>query len=106
MTEISALALQKFASRPFVVGVIGTSRHYGGPEEGGWWYDWTDVLDFEPCHCWQEGLEVARRYREDHPTQKPDRFSVIGNDQDTQIVFRRSVAEIESFQSTERPHYE
>jgi len=25
--------------RPFYVNVYATDRHYGGPEEGGWWYD-------------------------------------------------------------------
>lgn len=26
-----------------LVQVTRTERVYGGPEEGGWWYDWTDV---------------------------------------------------------------
>jgi hypothetical protein len=96
----------KLLSRPFYVGVVGTSRHYGGPEEGGWWYDWTDVLDWEEANGWKAGLEIVRRFREEHPTQKYGRHSVLGNGDDTRIIFSRSSAEIESWQSTERPHYE
>lgn len=27
------------------VGVYHTTRHYGGPEEGGWRYDWNEWID-------------------------------------------------------------
>jgi hypothetical protein len=104
--QISALALQKLASRPFVVGVVGYSRHYGGPEEGGWWYDRCDVLDWQECSSWREGLALARRFREEHPTQRHHRGSVLGNGYDTKLVFTRSWQEIETMQSKERPHYE
>jgi hypothetical protein len=26
------------------VTVYEVTRHYGGPEEGGWWYNWYDAL--------------------------------------------------------------
>ena len=26
------------------ISEYSVSRHYGGPEEGGWWYDWCDFV--------------------------------------------------------------
>jgi hypothetical protein len=28
------------------------SRHYGGPEEGGWWYDCGEPVEIEPIRVW------------------------------------------------------
>lgn len=30
--------------KPFVVVLSETFPRYGGPEEGGWYYDWTNVM--------------------------------------------------------------
>lgn len=30
------------------VAVDELSRHYGGPEEGGWWYDTGEIVDYAP----------------------------------------------------------
>ncbi len=90
----------------FFVASIGISRCYGGPEEGGWWYDWCDVHEIEQVESWQGGMEVIRTLRGEHPTQQYDRHSVLGNGEDTEIILARTRAEIERYQSTERPHYE
>lgn len=31
--------------RSLFAGVYAVSRHYGGPEEGGWWYNWYEHLE-------------------------------------------------------------
>jgi hypothetical protein len=103
---LSEAAFRRLASRPFFIGVIGISRHFGGHEEGGWWYDWTQVHEVEEVNGWKAGLEVARRFREEYPTQKRDRFSVLGNGEDVEIVLSYCEAAISSRQSDERPHYE
>ena len=30
---------------PWVVAIVMANRHYGGPEEGGWWYNTWDPAD-------------------------------------------------------------
>jgi len=30
------------------VNVYSITRHYGGPEEGGWWYDWLECIEVFP----------------------------------------------------------
>jgi hypothetical protein len=32
------------ASKTFIVAVYLEDRHYGGPEEGGWWYNAGDLV--------------------------------------------------------------
>lgn len=83
-----------------------TSRHFGGPEEGGWWYDWHS---FEKVRCVVVGAreDANRLCREfnataDEERDGPNRFSVIGGDDETYMVEQRPG----EHQSTERPHYE
>lgn len=91
--------------RPIYVAVISTSRHYGGPEEGGWWYDWTDVCEVRRCLTLKSAVGHARELREEYPTCPRGRGSVLGGD-DTEVLVSHSLSEIEQCQSTERPRYE
>lgn len=94
------------------VNAYSASRHYGGPEEGGWYYDWYDCIASCPVRP-GDGLEeigVKRiikealgwdptRYEKNHGGA---RFTVNGGD-DFVIYVEDRRAES---QSTERPHYE
>lgn len=52
---------------PFYVLATGCSRHYGGPEEGGWWYDHVEILEVRMAFTWKRGLKHARELRDKYP---------------------------------------
>lgn len=90
---------------PIYVVVLGISRHYGGPEEGGWWYDWTDVEEVRRVWDWKTARKVIQQLKEDYPDPQYDRGSVLGGT-DIEICLTTDVEEIDTWQSTERPYYE
>jgi hypothetical protein len=63
---------------PFLVVCYGVDRVYGGPEEGGWYYDRTTVLEVRRAFTFAGGLRAARELRDEHPTCPRGRHSVIG----------------------------
>ncbi len=89
---------------PFWVVATGISRHYGGPEEGGWWYDHTRVLSDVQVTSVREGLAVARAMREEYPTCPRGRFSAIGGE-DVYIQCHYDETEFQ-YDDEEKPSYE
>lgn len=112
---------------PLYVAVVEVSRHYGGPEEGGWWYDRSTVLGWwkarrsELAHRSSQrsplyverltpealrGFErVAKRdfgYLPVKPKGYRGRGSVIGQP-DVELRFSPTLPQD---YPTERPHYE
>lgn len=88
---------------PFYVAAIGISRHYGGPEEGGWWYDVTDVIEARRAWTWRDGLRHARELRANHPTCPRGRGSVIGGED----VYIQTFRDPSEFPEPEpKPRYE
>lgn len=83
-----------------------TYRCFGGPEEGGWWYDHTDVVEVRRAWDFRGLLKAVRELREAHPTDQRDRYSVLGDSGDVTIYMTRHAHMIEGLQSTERPTYE
>ena len=88
------------------VSLYAVSRHYGGHEEGGWWYDWRS---FASVRCTVVGMreDANRLCRElnaiaEEERDGPDRFSVLGGDDESYYVEQKPGEN----QSTERPHYE
>jgi hypothetical protein len=84
------------------------SRHYGGPEEGGWWYDW-DSYQRTICLASSPGdaQMIARALNEESKREKRDsgehdRFSAIGSDD---VVYFTEDTPGE-YQTKEHPHYE
>lgn len=71
--------------QPFYIVVYGISRHYGGPEEGEWWYDIQRVQDVKKIWTIKQALVSIRNFKEEYPTQKYNRFSVLGNGEDIEI---------------------
>lgn len=92
----------------FFVSEYEVDQGYGGPEEGGWWYD---VYTFERVHRVfedeDEAYEFARtlnreqRQRDEDERKRP-RWSVIG-DPDTAFLVEDLPGERTT---THRPHYE
>jgi hypothetical protein len=92
-------------TQPIYVGVVSTTRHYGGPEEGGWWYDWTQVEEILETVSFRSLLWWVRELRNNWPTCSRGRGSVIGG-ADVTIYMARDKRLIERLQSTEIPRYE
>lgn len=91
---------------PVYVGVTETTRHYGGPEEGGWYYDWTEVVEIVKVEDSFRGLlGTVRALLESYPTCPRGRGSVIGG-ADVTIYMTRNVRLIDQLQSPGRPRYE
>lgn len=86
------------------ISAYGISRHYGGPEEGGWWYDMWRFVETVPTmrkHA-EVVSEALERKHDDVNTNPTNRFSVLGNGEDLAVVIEDTPGE---FQTTERPHY-
>lgn len=97
--------LKEGAELPVYVGVVSVTRHYGGPEEGGWYYDWHQVEDIATCYSFLDTLRAVKSFRRVYPTCSRGRGSVIGG-ADTFIYMSRSIKLIENCQTKERPRYE
>lgn len=92
-------------SARFVVET-STSRHFGGPEEGGWWYDHTNVDAVHVCRNRTVARRLRRRLEREAAPYRPrhNRFSVLGGaDYDVTVV--RSRADVEELQTRGRPYY-
>ena len=81
-----------------------TGRAYGGPEEGGWWYDETHIAEVCRVHTFREGLAAARELAAEYPRPRRDRFSVIGGDDPTVWLCYSEACFPEESQG--RPRYE
>lgn len=68
--------------QPFYIVAYGISRHYGGPEEGGWWYDWTDVHEVRRAFTLAEGLRHARDLKDKYPQPRFNRGSCANRGED------------------------
>jgi hypothetical protein len=93
---------------PYLVVAWQISRHYGGAEEGGWWYDWCEVVDVREAHTMAEGLRQARKLKEEYPQPRFNRFSAANRGEgDTCIgVFYGEDDPRFPQNSTHRPRYE
>ena len=90
---------------PIYVVAVEISRNYGGPEEGGWYYDCSYVAEVRRVWDWQAARAAIRALREEYPINKYGRGSVLGG-VDTEIRLTTDVEEIELWENTERPSYE
>ncbi len=90
------------------VNAYSVSRHYGGPEEGGWWYDAGEPLASMPLpeNATDEQVEATKEYLRTllgWPKQpRQGRYSVIGGD-DFEVWVEEHPAK--AFPET-KPHYE
>jgi hypothetical protein len=86
------------------VNAYHVTREYGGPEEGGWWYDSREVLESVPIP--DRGEKEADRIA-DHLSvvyahkNDPQPLSNVHSGGKLLVVIERKPG-----QDTERPHYE
>lgn len=83
------------------VNVYDVTRCYGGPEEGGWWYDAGDCILALECATKEEARFVAEQLRVEYP-RTDKRYSVVGGE-DYDVLVENSPGE--SFPEV-RPIYE
>lgn len=81
-----------------------TTRHYGGPEEGGWWYNLSHLIETLPFEEDQASEEVLKEHlRKKHEDKGGgDIYSVLGG------ALLEVLVEDEpgQYQDTEVPRYE
>lgn len=92
--------LQKF----FVV-VTHQDRRYGGPEEGGWYYDWATIEDVRKVFGSEGVVSALERLGEEYPRPRYGRGSVLGTAGDHEFRICTTQEEFPE-ETTRRPHYE
>lgn len=88
-----------------VVSVYATTRHYGGPEEGGWWYDWYELVETRRVDGPADEEEARRELRAKYDPEQPEYpiSSVLGDEPEFQILGEDYVGQWQSFAA---PRYE
>jgi hypothetical protein len=83
------------------VNAYAVTRHYGGPEEGGWWYNHYDLIQAVPCD--PEDVPKIRDYlaTQHADVVHGDIYSVLGGC-DLQILTEKEPGESATI---ERPRY-
>lgn len=103
--DLRQKAMKEGIVKPFYVVATNIERCYGGPEEGGWYYDWTTILEVRKVWDWKTGLKAMRELIEKYPQPRYNRFSVLGREGDYEIHMYYDVDQFPR-ESTERPRYE
>src|SRR5574338_1189368 len=90
--------------QPFYIVIYGITRNYGGPEEGGLYYDWQRLLE-NPKKVWtiSKALKIIRELKDEYHQPRYDRFSVLGGE-DIKIQLIPTLDFI--YEDTKRPRYE
>jgi hypothetical protein len=92
---------------PIYVAVQSTARYYGGPEEGGWWYNntWTEeVFKFWSA---RDALAKLRELRDEYGDPRYGIYSAANRGEpEYSFVITHDPSFWESREYTERPHYE
>lgn len=60
------------------VNVYSVTRHYGGPEEGGWWYNAGEPIESRLIADEDEAYELRDALREKHGEGVGNIYSVLG----------------------------
>jgi len=84
------------------VNVYETTRHYGGPEEGGWWYNWNSLEEAVPVGSQEEAETVKRELEEKFGEGQGDISSVLGGHEIAVYI----ESEKGQSESTEEPRYD
>lgn len=59
----------------FFIVAYGVSRHFGGREEGGWWYDNVNVIEVRKAFTLRDGLRHAHELKAEYEQPRYNRFS-------------------------------
>ena len=68
----------------YYVNVYDVTRAYGGPEEGGWWYDTGEPIASWPYKSYEEAKTFANAARMDYPYTKA-RYSMLDRENDYDV---------------------
>lgn len=83
--------------------VYAITRHYGGPEEGGWWYNWYDPVDTIQVHTDEEYETACTLLMTTYSSEKYGSiYSVLGG-QDIEVIREDWFGQ---HATKERPYYE
>ena len=100
--EINQQRKEAMADNTKWVTAYEVTRHYGGPEEGGWWYDRYDPIESNEVAD-EEAQATRKMLRERYADREHgDIGSVLGG-VEVQVLVED---EREEFAVTSRPHYE
>lgn len=91
-----------YETTPMFVNVYHVTRHFGGHEEGGWWYNWYDCVEVYPVRNGLLANEVKEWLEKEHGKGYGDIYSVNGG-LEIYVEIERKPKQSET---TERPYYE
>ena len=92
---------------PIYIAVQSTSRHYGGPEEGGWWYNNTYTEEVFKFWTARDALKKFRELKEEYCPPEYSIYSAANRGEcEFSFVVTHDPSFWESREDTERPHYE
>lgn len=83
------------------VAVYDVDLEYGGPEEGGWWYDTGICLMNVACESYEQAQEVQEQLRQEYP-DTGKRNSVLSGEDYNVVIEHRPGKNYPEY----RPHYE
>lgn len=84
------------------VNVYKITRHFGGHEEGGWYFNWYECLESVPCKN-KYSDEIADDLLKEYEHKKHGNiYSVLGG-VDIEVIIEERMKESET---RERPYYE
>lgn len=94
--------------QPIYVAHFSVDRAYGGPEEGGWWYDRRVLEEMYRVFSWQEARSVLRELREENEQPRFNRFSCANRgENEHEFALSHSAEDLTERQcGLTRPRYE
>ena len=84
------------------VNIYSVTREYGGPEEGGWWYNRLSCIESIPVKNKNSELMEEESEKEYEKLKYGNIYSVLGG-RDIEVIIEEKPKQSET---KERPHYE
>lgn len=84
------------------VNIYSVTREYGGPEEGGWWYNCNDCIEVVPVANKNSDLMKELMEKKYASHKHGNIYSVLGG-RDIEVEIE---SEPQQSETRERPHYE
>lgn len=85
----------------YYVNIYLADREYGGPEEGGWWYDIGEPIGSIPCDTWKEAWDLREKLKEKYP--RTNKRNSVNGGEDYEVAVQSHFAK---YYPEVRPHYE
>lgn len=88
---------------PRHVSAYSVTRHYGGAEEGGWWYNWYERLETSPRVPTRKLAHYERRFQAKYGHLGHGNIYSVRGGEKIVVCLERVPGEMTS---RHRPHYE